>query len=150
MQSYLMHYGVKGMKWGVRRDRAVASAFASRRAEEARRSASTYRDLIKQSPKLGTSKELHQRIRDGERAAKMYEKLAGTYASGLSAKDIARGQKKVNKLFSGMKSVDAYGRKGVRAREKARAYVHRANLSLDRIPQEFINKEGRYDYDEQI
>lgn len=38
---YLIHYGVKGMRWGVRKDRAPRSSFAERR--QARKEASINR-----------------------------------------------------------------------------------------------------------
>ena len=36
-RSYLAHYGVKGMKWGVRKDRSKSEAYAMRIAKKAKR-----------------------------------------------------------------------------------------------------------------
>ena len=98
----LAHYGVKGMKWGVRRDIAKRSKLGA----QIGRQADLYdRFISKQEKKeayrknlgLSPNKKRAQRIATYKRMSKNYRKAQKKLYSDISEADIAAGKKAVKR-----------------------------------------------------
>lgn len=95
----LMHYGVKGMKWGVRRDRAKRARMGQRLKERADLDSKTVDNLKKKRSKMvfdgkDTSK-LDSQINQISTRQRNTTKLMNRTISGLSQKEIDRGRRYV-------------------------------------------------------
>lgn len=101
-EDYLIHHGVKGMKWGVRKQRhqaygyARASHFQERRSisnlRKARRAGSISRDSYKRQKRAVRAKEAANRGKRLVEANETYGKViarsvvkTGAYGAGLTA-----------------------------------------------------------------
>lgn len=125
MENYLVHYGVKGMKWGVRKARAIAAAYHQRGIAESKKNLNANVAAYKKNEQRLSS--VGRKVAKGDISAqrnylRMHESFANRYAKDLSASDIAYGQKYVDKLFS---------KKGYsKAVQKINRYQSKAERSL--------------------
>lgn len=89
----LYHYGVKGMKWGVRRSlgvRARAGAMYKNFADSAARNV---KRLEAKKAKKGLTNRQAEKLKTNKRLRKEYGDLSKTLTKDLSQKDIKRGQR---------------------------------------------------------
>ena len=127
----LAHYGVKGMKWGVRRDiakRSKMGARIGRQADVYDRIASKLEEKEAYRKNLGLSsdKKRAQKITAYKHLAKSYRKAQKKLYSDISEADISSGKKAVKRamilsplLYGGLvgASIEAY------KQHKAQKYV---------------------------
>lgn len=109
--NFLEHFGVKGMKWGIRKSRGSGK-----------------KKTAQQTAKTLTNKELKKRV-DRMNMEKQYTKLA----AGDAAASVSKGQKIVNSVVSdyGSRVVKGLTKKGA---EASVTYV--AKKVGDRFPQQ--------------
>lgn len=129
--SYLAHYGVKGMKWGVRRDiakRSKMGARIGRAADVYDRVASKLeeKEAYRKNLGLGSDKKRAQKIARYKSLSKNYRKAQKKLYSNISESDINRGKKAIKRsevlnaiLYGGLVggSIEVY------KEHKARKYV---------------------------
>lgn len=106
--SEFYHYGVKGMKWGVRRQIAGASRTAARYQNEIARN----KELLKMYSRPGRlpSSASDSRRRQAEKAVESYTSQRNKLVSKLSKKDIAQGEEEVNSLLKTSVTTQLLGR----------------------------------------
>ena len=99
-QTYLIHYGVKGMKWGVRREmgqRARAGGRLGREADEWARYKNRYDKKIAKVKMKGGSSDKIKKFQNKRTKAARQERalrvLQKKMYKGLSQKDIDKGKK---------------------------------------------------------
>lgn len=123
--EFLCHYGVKGMKWGVRREQKRQSKLRLRQARAAARgdmaadkldklTAKLERKLSKQRFDLGDTVALTQKgmallqqIGMNNRAAAMTRSTASSLREGLSDAEIAKGARQQRRIETGKAVVNA-------------------------------------------
>jgi ribosomal protein S18 acetylase RimI-like enzyme len=144
LETFLSHYGVLGMKWGVRRSPAELARAAGRTVKEHRESsaqakAATARTRFtsgsKDAPRNLTDEELSDRIRRMETEKRYNE---------LNAKTVSKGQQNVNEVITnvGKKTVQTAASgaimyvvaKGVKAKfgDEASSFVSRGGAKKGR------------------
>lgn len=85
MDSELMHYGVKGMKWGVRKDRKTSGSTKSSKKKTV-------------EAKKTSDSDFERLVKKGKQFAK--DNAPGLVAAGLSVTAIAVGQSYLVPIFS--------------------------------------------------
>lgn len=99
----LVHYGVKGMKWGVRRKIAKASRRAARTkayAERKEYKMEKAKQKISERESSGkkVSKRLTKKYTKSKNAVEVANKYRNSLVKDLSRKDILQGERYVKKL----------------------------------------------------
>ena len=94
--SELYHFGVKGMKWGVRKDRK--RSVSTRRSKSDSKDYTETRDLLKKSPNKLSNSEL-RKINERLNLEQQYANLTTTQKQ--------KGNRFVDKLGNGMKQTAA-------------------------------------------
>jgi hypothetical protein len=84
--EFIEHHGVKGMQWGVRRDRRSGVTVGTRKGKRA-----TERTVFNKPPVKLTSSELEKRIKRMETEKKYND---------LNAKDISKGEKLAHEIVT--------------------------------------------------
>lgn len=103
----LAHYGVKGMKWGVRKEigkDAKAAAIARNRASSLQRQAEKLSSRIDKLNASGkkANRALSSRARSVKKEASKYKEIEKVLSKDLSEKDIKQGRRAV-KLKSALR-----------------------------------------------
>lgn len=134
----LYHYGVKGMKWGVRRK-------INRLAKSAGRAAATGK--IQEKTTKEVSEHFRKRAADNRMFAKYWKDERNNLAKAArSVKDAERSEKAINKSYNyGMKSAEYWLKKSNKAKLKAYDLVTKYDISggkaeVDRILESYGNK----------
>lgn len=135
-EDYLAHYGVKGMKWGVRRaigDKAKIAANLERRSNAYKKhgdrftkKADKYDNKLKDSrpteKQLAKSKSIRDRAALDYKTANQLNKYRNEAIKNLSQKDIEQGRKYLTKaVIASNMLVGIYGSTAVRIHDDARA-----------------------------
>lgn len=93
-EFYLAHYGVKGMKWGRRKDRSGSGGSASRKSK--RKAAAEAEILSQKKLKKMSNKQLRERIN----RIQMEQQYAKLTTAPDSKPKIKQGKEKVDEVLS--------------------------------------------------
>lgn len=118
----ILHYGVPGMKWGVRRGIAASARTGARYGQMAD-------EHKKYAEKLSAKKDsraargkstvkIDKKIKSAKNYEKMFRSAAKQSVKGLSKADIAKGRKQVSSVMEGF--VGGLGAAGDISRSKRR------------------------------
>ena len=89
----LMHYGVKGMKWGVRRSLGVKARAAALNKKVIDSADKKIKKLETVKAKKGLTDRQMRELKTQKAIKKTYEKTRNSLTKDLSPKDIKRGER---------------------------------------------------------
>ena len=96
----IIHYGVLGMKWGVRRGIAASARTGARYGQMA--DADKLSDKRARRASMGKStSRIDKKIKSARNNEKMFRYAAKQSVKGLSKADVAKGKKQVNSIMEG-------------------------------------------------
>ena len=108
----IVHFGVKGMKWGVRRDIGMRSREYARMEIAGKKAVKSYNRVVEKiknrTNKLGTGDAINRDLKltklldlQDRGLAKLIkmDKYMDRLYQGLSEKDLAQGRRQVNDIF---------------------------------------------------
>lgn len=96
--DFLAHYGVRGMKWGVRRDIKKRSRLGA----QAGKMADAYQKAADRFKSKGVTKgdKRYTAMRKAQNKARQLQKAQKSLYKGLSQRDIDRGRKSINRFIN--------------------------------------------------
>ena len=101
----ILHYGVPGMKWGVRRGIAASARTGARYGQMAdahKQYADKLSDKRARRASMGKStSRIDKKIKSARNNEKMFRYAAKQSVKGLSKADVAKGKKQVNSIMEG-------------------------------------------------
>ena len=112
---YLMHYGVKGMKWGVRHDKKVIAKYSQK--ARVQRNANAKESVILRKGKgkayfddeelwdIASNKDRQEYNKLAKREAKVNEKMSNHWNKAISEINNAKNRKEAKEIFKKYRNV---------------------------------------------
>ena len=95
----LYHYGVKGQKWGVRRNIGVKARAAAQYKKFAESATRNVKRLEERKAKKGLTDREVDRLKKNQDLARNYTKSRNALIKNMSDKDIKRGERAITRRY---------------------------------------------------
>ena len=146
---YLVHYGIKGQKWGVRRYQNYDGTYtkAGKMARRVRRVDRLENKRNKQEARYNKAKDVEMRY--GERYLKAkgkrdrYTRKLNAAENGIRAKLYGANGRKIRKLNKKLSKAEDRYQRAANQYEAAKDFTLRQNIKLNRLDKQFTAKKQR-------